>query len=125
MAAKLKRRLPFTTFATRWMATTRSFRSIPLALTVLMLLTDISIIQYSILQLFFNASILQLFNSFLEYESALARAFGKRLDVAVIQVSATIKYDLLNTGRLRQLGQLFAHRLRGGDVKRFLTDGGR
>src|SRR5690606_2441829 len=88
IAAKLNLRPPFTTFATRSMATTLSLRSISLAFTVLILLTDI----------FY----------FLEFQTTFPGAFGKCLHIAMVEITVAIEYDRLNTGSNRFLSQLLA-----------------
>src|SRR5690606_7999436 len=89
MAAKLNLRPPFTTLATRSMATTFSFKSISLALTVLMLLTDIFL--------------------FLEFQSTFPCTFGQGFNISVIQVSIAIKHNGVDTRSNCFLGNFLPH----------------
>src|SRR5262249_17041376 len=92
-AVNEKRRPPFTTFATRLIATTRSVRSSALA---------------SI-----RASATQ---SSLELQPGRPRRLGQGLHSPVVLISAAVEHDLAHAGRLRLLRDQLAHDLGRSDV---------
>src|SRR3954453_430001 len=87
-AVNEKRRPPLTTFATRLISTTRSWRSRPVALTVRSMV---------------GAGMKFLVP--LDGESALADALGEGLDAAVVLVAAAVEHRALDAGGLRALGE--------------------
>src|ERR671935_2545006 len=90
-AEKLKRRPPFTTFATRLICTTRSVSS--------------SLFE-SIFAIFLPVC-------FLELQAGFACAVGERLDPPVVKRAATVEYHALDALLLRPLREELAD-LRGG-----------
>src|SRR5215216_4255529 len=83
-----KRRPPLTTFATRLISTTRSWRSRPVDDTERP-----------------GAAMSPFEGSGLEVQAALAGALGQCLDAAVIAVAAAVEHRLLDAGGLRALGE--------------------
>src|ERR1700738_1565720 len=96
-AVNEKRRPPLTTLATRLISTTRSWRSKPAALTVRSIRMGIG-------------------KPSSEGEPGFARSLRERLDLAVVEVAATVEHRGLDAGGLRTLGPPFAGavRPRGG-----------
>src|SRR5437660_8887699 len=89
-AVNEKRRPPLTTFATRLLSTTRSWRSRPAELTVRS--TSMKSDRVAVL----------------DGHAAAADALGERLDVAVVAVAASIEDHRAHAGRLGALGQQLA-----------------
>src|ERR1700736_2194276 len=91
-AVNEKRRPPLTTLATRLISTTRSWRSRPAALTVRSIRMGIG-------------------KPSSEGEPGFARSLRERLDLAVVEVAATVEHRGLDAGGLGPLGQQLARAL--------------
>src|SRR5690606_6391547 len=99
-ALKLKRRPPFTTFATRLMWMTRSVRS------------------SSELGSMISCCAMKCLS---EAQARLAGRVGERLDAPVIEEAVPIEDDLLDALLLARLGDGLAHRLRVRDLGALLA----
>src|SRR5882757_3244156 len=89
-AVNEKRRPPLTTLATRLISTTRSWRSRPAGLMVL--LGAMSLCRVAVA-------------GALDREPAFAGAFGEGLDAAVVAVPTAVEHRALDAGGLGALGQ--------------------
>src|SRR5438477_5564517 len=98
-AAKPKRRPPFTTLATRLMWTSLSVNSLSTSLRS---------------RPWGSRAIFRFPSS--EFQSALTRGFGQRLDAAVVEIAAAVEHHVLDALRRRALRDQLADRLGGGDV---------
>src|ERR1700691_3463213 len=92
-AEKLRFFPPLTTFVTRWMATTWSFKL--LALT-------------SMLRLTASVSLRMCLDITLKFQPRFPGGCRQGFHASVIHVPASVEHDLLDPGRLGALGNLFS-----------------